>query len=189
MQCTKEKYSIYFYYQTCGSLIDLSKIKQNTYSREEESIQMKHRRILWGKPQLKTPLSVLSYKWNISGLHKALAHKLSSSQYNPSMLLIDWIDTTYAFFQSSKPPIALCSFYWGPMLPPVWIPTSHTHQNSENKCAILKEWIPSACKRFSHRKILATDSTLSLPLISTGSLFELACMNYLWENIQLSGVH
>jgi len=24
---------------------------------------MKHRRILWGKPQLKTPPSVLSYKW------------------------------------------------------------------------------------------------------------------------------
>jgi len=65
MQYTKAKYLIYFYNQTCGSLIDLSKIKQNTYNREEELIHMKHKRILWGKPQLKTLLFVLSYKVEI----------------------------------------------------------------------------------------------------------------------------
>ena len=35
---------------------------QNTYNREE-IIHMKHKRILLGKPQLNTPLSVLWYKW------------------------------------------------------------------------------------------------------------------------------
>ena len=63
MQCTKEKYLIYFYNQTCGSLIDLSKIKKNTYNREEESITHETQKNTLGKPQLKTPLSVLSYKW------------------------------------------------------------------------------------------------------------------------------
>ena len=53
MQCTKAKYLIYLYNQTCGSLIDLSKIKKNTYNKEEESITHKTQKNTLGKASTK----------------------------------------------------------------------------------------------------------------------------------------
>ena len=72
---------------------------------------------------------------------------------------------------------------------PTCVNSHITHSSKlRNNCAILKEWIPSACNRNPHGNIPATDNTLSLPLISTGSLTEMTCMSYLWENTQLSEV-
>ena len=48
-----------------------------------------------------------------------------------------------------------------------------------NNCTNLKEIIPFVWMSFLYRKNPPTDSTLSLPLISTGSLTKLTCMSYL----------
>jgi len=63
---------------------------------------------------------------NISGLHKALALKLSSSQCNPSLLLIDRIENKYAFSFVLQASYFLVQFSLG--LPAVTcvILTSHT---------------------------------------------------------------
>ena len=131
MQCTKEKYSIYFYYQTCGSLINLSKINQNTYNREKEIIQMKHRRTLWGKPQLITPLSVISYKWKYlritqsfssQAIHLSIQSLTAAHRQNRQHICLPSVLQASYF---------LVQFLLGPPTATCVILTSHTTLTSE----------------------------------------------------------
>jgi len=157
-------------------------------TKNEKSITHNIEEITQVKPQPKTPISVLSYKWKYIQVTKRInspaiplslqsnntAHRLSRQEIYVSSALQASYFLAQFFFGSSD---ATC-VNW----------PHHSHKNWRSNCTILKERIPSACKRYSQWNIIATDSTLPLHLISTGSLFELTCMSYLWENIQLSEV-
>ena len=110
----KAKYLIYFYNQTCRSLIYLSKIKRNTYNREEEPIHMKHRRILWGKPQLKNPtICIIIQGGNISELHKALALTASQLWVQSSWMLTGKQGFSQTFFSALQASYFLAVFLLG----------------------------------------------------------------------------
>jgi len=127
MQCTKEKYLIYFYNQTCESLIDFEQDQKKTHIiKKKIQSHMKHRRILWGKPQLKPHYLYYHTSGNISGLHKDLALNLSSSQYNPSLLLIGRINNTYAFSSVLQASYFLALFLLGDRTVTYVFLTSHT---------------------------------------------------------------
>ena len=163
-------------------------INMNTYNDKKESITHNTEDITRGKPQPKTPTLYYHTSANMSGLHKALARKLSNSQYNPSAAHIQLKASQKPSPLPSKCPISMHNF---PRSSSCNLCDSHlTHKTDLwNNYVIMKEIIPSAWTSFLYRKIPPTDSTLSLPLIATGSFFELTCMSYLWENIQLSGEH
>jgi len=146
---------------------------------------MKHRRILWGNPQVKTLLSVLSYNSKYIRIRKSFSSQAIH-------LRVQSLTTSYR--ENRKhiclllcPPSLLFPCAFSPRSSSCNLCDSHLTHCSDlcSNYTILQEWIPSTCKRYSHGNILATDSTLTLPLISTGFLSELTCMSYLWEHIQL----
>jgi len=157
-------------------------------TENEKSITHEHRRITWGKPQPKTPISVLSYKWKYVQVTKRInsqAILLSLQSNNTTHRLSKHKICLFLALQASY---FLAQFFLGSNDATCVIGLITHSLNWRSNYAISKEWIPSACKRYSQWNIPTNYSTLSLHLISTGSPSELTCMNYLWENIQLSEV-
>ena len=150
---------------------------------KNKSITREHRRILRRKPQLKTSISVLSYKWKyvwITQIFSSQAIQLSVNSYNTTDRLNIHNICLPSALQASY---LLAQFLMGSNVSTcVKLPFTQLIKLKSNY-AISEEWIPSTCKRYPQRNIPATDSTLSHHLISTRSLTELTCMNYLWENI------
>ena len=132
----------------------------------------------WGKHQPKPQLCIIIQVEILFKLQKESALKLSCSLCNQTILLTDWIDIEYIFLNPSKPPISLRSFDWGPMIWHVWIGLITLTITSGPTAQSIRNNIPYAWKEYSPRNILAIASTLSLHLISTGSLTELTCMSY-----------
>lgn len=113
MQCTKAKYLIYFYNQTCRSVIELSKIKPNTYNKEEESITHETQNNTLGKASAKNlVICIIIQVETYQDYTKLSLSQLSSSQYNPSLLLIDRIDKTYVFSSVLQASYFLAMFLW-----------------------------------------------------------------------------
>jgi len=152
-------------------------------TENEKSITHEHRRRLSGKPQPKTPISLLSYKWKYVQITQRISSQaimLSIQSNNIAHRLNRHKICLPSTLQASY---FLAQFLLGSNATTYVNSTHHTLTKPKNNCTISKEWIPSACKRYLPRNILATDSTFSHHLISIGSLFELTCMSYLWENI------
>lgn len=136
-------------------------------------MHMKHRIILRQKPQLKTPLYVLSYKVEIHQKYtKPELSWLASSQWNPHGCLQEIEASHKPSPLPSKPPISLHSFSWVILLLPSERLITHTDptpckttQSSRNLS--LTTWMS-----FLYRKTHETDSNLSLTFSSTRSLSE-----------------
>ena len=141
---------------------------------------MKHRRILQGKPQLKTSPFVLSYKVEIhQDYTKLQLSHLASSQYNPLGFSQAIKASHKPSLLPSGPPISLRCFSWVILLLPSVTLITYTDLTPYKTVQSSRNLVPSAWMIFLYKKIHATDSTMSLSLISTGSFLEQTCMSYL----------
>ena len=122
---------------------------------------------------------VLSYKWKYVQITQSLSSKaiqLSVQSLYYSQIVKGFSQTFSSALQASY---FLAQFVLGSNAATCVNWPHHTLIKPRSNCAILKEIIPSAWMSFLYRKNPPTDSTLSLPLISTRSLIELTCMSYL----------
>ena len=109
---------------------------------------------------LKPQLCIIILAEILFKLQKESTLKLSRSLYNQTIQLTDWIDIVYVLLKPSKPPISLPNFSWGPMMSHVWIGLITLTITSDQTVQSSRNNIPSACKEYSPRNILATDTTL-----------------------------
>ena len=175
--------------KSCNSYpFDWARSNRTHIIENEKSITHENKIILWGKPKLKTPISVLSYKWKYDCITQSFSSQaihLSVQSLNDAHRLNRHNICLPPILQASY---FLAQFLLGPLVA-TYVNSPHIRLTKlRSNCAISKEWIPSAWKRYPQWNIPATDSTLSHHLISNRSLTELTCMSYLWENIQLSEV-
>ena len=140
MQYTKPKYLIYFYKKTCGNLINFKQDQIEHITKNEKSIRHEHRRILWGKPQLKTLISVLSYKWKyirITQSFSSQAIQLSVQSLNVAHRLNRHNICLPGVLQASY---FLAQFLLGPPAATCVILTSHTTLTSEITAQSWRSW-------------------------------------------------